>query len=1290
MLSSVRVGFAVFAWFAVVMLVPGVSSAELKGDVNQDGAIDFRDVVAATPSLKASPPEDIPAADVSPPGNPEAGDGQIKVDDIVVLMGGVTQEDYDGDGLSLDEENAAGTSPLLGDTDRDGLTDADELSVTGLPGGPTNPLLADSDGDAIPDAIDSLSNRPRWERVLVLYNPNSSESEGVADYYIQQRNALLAETHAARGFATPAPQIAAEQKCAVEMPPGLVATWEDLGRARDDILTNCVCPLTGLATCGPSDVDAIAATSPITHLVLVQGMPPAMAWPEAAHTREAHSFGQLLGLYLYRDSPIEYPSTPNPPFNPSLHFPESPYTQTYFGRYPDELLTPSAWMGHLRPVEPNIDRVAAFGVIHAMTPDRAKGLIDRTLAAERAGFSGNAFSQGTTQEPMGNSHRFLADLLLSNDPLCQDYENDGFWELLPAGASSPCRAGVETTSYEYGPFTAIVPVPGSVRMDYPPRIDTPVAAGYYAGNAIARTQRGFETFDTLTEWRRPGETKTSCTATCDELSALVAGGPAAYRPGDDLDGDGDVDQADADICTGAQPGSLPFVDFTGEVNPKCVGVADGFFAFQFRSFPASFFGFYPDGWTPRVQVDYGTQGYVVTPPTAVETGGHSGGFLRFGTDDAVASPQCGGAPCPEYNRLSLGIASSYRLDDSQLPIATSSLQVELRLRYRNSHATPAASLAEPPLYFVSNDLTSPVPFVVAGTTDDVFEAASPTTWREAVAAIDLPACVGQPCDLDLVYFRTAHGVRGRVDVDSVTLHAIADGVTHELMADSDGTFDAPTFRQTVGGGTPAEAVERLGGIAYFGNMSHLYGFGGGGTASLLESALFSGRTLGEGVLFHSNSGSPGVAVFGDPLYQPSAVKLTGPDPFTFFGHSLFPYSFWTLAESEITLYATAIHGRSAANVGGATQWEVRSCPGNSAAACNASNGWGAVVASGTGAAFAEPIQLDLMDFVTQQGVPEDFVFRLHVMNAGEPDAALASYAYFSYRSSPRLALEAEVELHYQYAGLGPTWRVEAPLYCDPNHRVSAVQTSGESFPDLYCFATADFGDRSAFSASDRQQVVVEWTGSPGPGSGPIAVHLSQPGHTTPATFVNTTLGLEEETLTLKDLTNKLRVDGDCLYAPPDVPEFSVHVTVDGVEDPNYSPTECRDTGSFVYVQNNPDTPLTSTSQVVRVYQTDLNDDLISEQLIVPWGFSTFDAGLTSFQEGDAAVHLFGQCAPDGATAVHYTWVLLNLTGDPGVQDCTNGTFSFNADLSAIPAGFGDVTFSDLFEAVETLSVVPSP
>src|SRR5213594_4429755 len=92
-----------------------------------------------------------------------------EIDGLVVerpLVTSPVMADTDGDGLADNEEwegvSRYGfiTDPTDSDTDRDGLSDLDE--VTGLNRRPTNPLLSDTDDDGVIDGLD-LSPTELWE-----------------------------------------------------------------------------------------------------------------------------------------------------------------------------------------------------------------------------------------------------------------------------------------------------------------------------------------------------------------------------------------------------------------------------------------------------------------------------------------------------------------------------------------------------------------------------------------------------------------------------------------------------------------------------------------------------------------------------------------------------------------------------------------------------------------------------------------------------------------------------------------------------------------------------------------------------------------------------------------------------------------------------------------------------------------------------------------------------------------------------------------------------------------------
>jgi hypothetical protein len=65
----------------------------------------------------------------------------VVVEDLPLII-----SDYDADGLADDEERILGTDPLNADTDKDSLSDYEEIKVYN-----TNPLLSDTDGDSYAD-----------------------------------------------------------------------------------------------------------------------------------------------------------------------------------------------------------------------------------------------------------------------------------------------------------------------------------------------------------------------------------------------------------------------------------------------------------------------------------------------------------------------------------------------------------------------------------------------------------------------------------------------------------------------------------------------------------------------------------------------------------------------------------------------------------------------------------------------------------------------------------------------------------------------------------------------------------------------------------------------------------------------------------------------------------------------------------------------------------------------------------------------------------------------------------
>lgn len=107
-----------------------------------------------------------------------------------------SDDDYDKDGLSNEEEFKFGTNPYLADTDEDGLEDKFEIYYT-----QTNPLVKDSDGNGINDGDEDLDG----DHLTIIQelqqgtdNRNSdTDYDGITDYdevFVYFTNPLLKDT----------------------------------------------------------------------------------------------------------------------------------------------------------------------------------------------------------------------------------------------------------------------------------------------------------------------------------------------------------------------------------------------------------------------------------------------------------------------------------------------------------------------------------------------------------------------------------------------------------------------------------------------------------------------------------------------------------------------------------------------------------------------------------------------------------------------------------------------------------------------------------------------------------------------------------------------------------------------------------------------------------------------------------------------------------------------------------------------------------------------------------------
>jgi hypothetical protein len=253
----------------------------------------------------------------------------------------------------------------------------------------------------------------------------------------------------------------------------------------------------------------------------------------------------------------------------------------------------------------------------------------------------------------------------------------------------------------------------------------------------------------------------------------------------------------------------------------------------------------------------------------------------------------------------------------------------------------------------------------------------------------------------------AADARGWLDLDGVEI--IDETTGAQLLNAQLGGFARAIPESTTAGDWAANAIERLGAIAWWGSTTH--GYAGGysffktnGIGGIL-AAFFGGRTLGEAIQF-GGSGLSGI-FYGDPLYRPAAARLYLGDGSLIFGREDEPLAVGP-ADPDVVLRVNALDGQD--NVT-RTRWTVDVCGAGSRAACDSTNAW-ARIRDGVGAAYSEPVPFDLTSVLSDPPVAQTIVFRLRVWNPGEEAEDLWDFGYLAYDPAqpPPVALLPDIAL----------------------------------------------------------------------------------------------------------------------------------------------------------------------------------------------------------------------------------------------------------------------------------------
>lgn len=698
-------------------------------------------------------------------------------------------------------------------------------------------------------------------RTLVVYNTNAADARTIADHY---RSVRL-------------PNQTDDVLCSIQLPPGQFASANDLSNATKAI-RRCICENIledTQANCTDVTGEALAEQSPITHLALIKGIPPRMTGTGWASDAEEPSFDYYLAYSIYNDTPLFGPGEDNCGNQGTLD--GCVDHGTFDGGDPDavDFQPSSSQVSYIRQIDPSLDRLLAYGRIEAINTERTIDLINRTRSAERAGIAGNFISHGFTT----TTHEFLATLSSTqNDPAGQyvcDTElylddPDLDWD------HEHCRAGQTDNGLIPGEQVLGPEDAGKIQS-----IPYAVNAGLYIGGLPPNSDQGhdaFSGFNNMINWRHehPNDLPEPCEPLCRDI----------------------VDVIEREACRADS------TDFFSEINTDCVGAAPGLIGWQFRSWPVQYYGFTPAGWG----VD-NTSGRVEKTMPQIEAGSPFGDrYLHYGAADAVDHPQCVDSSgslthCPEL------IAISLRKLQTINPAIEFETDKTMRLRFRYRRGGGDTGRIRLNMTFLKQN-SNPQEQV---TIEEIFDIAQPQTdWTTATADIVIPVAFS-PIDrvIAKIIARRNDNIRGYIDLDLIEIFDVDDPTESNLISEDLASFERDHTGPTVGGDWAANAIDRLNGIAWWGSSSHhLTGGFAFANPEKFVGAFYSGRTLGESLMYISGNAKSGI-IYGDPTYRPSGAKIYLNEGITPINDPATPLVFtddpasWEGRE----LYINAFHGR---------------------------------------------------------------------------------------------------------------------------------------------------------------------------------------------------------------------------------------------------------------------------------------------------------------------------------------------------------------------------------------------
>jgi len=699
-----------------------------------------------------------------------------------------------------------------------------------------------------PDSARTFSRSDYSDSTLVIYNRNDLDALDIASYYTEKRN------------------LDPLSLCPISMPLGHSARKEHILGARYEIARNCLClkaaaetrPSSCFSESGPVDYEAIRDASGVTHLAYIRGIP--------MNTTAFGGLGSFYGNNPKPSAPLDFYLTAllntnfewDEPWSGYLSWSQGSSSLSIpgMGEFFDYSVYYHGKSGrdgrYLFDINSREDRMMAYGRIEAITKDRTKNLIDRILAAEAMGAKGNFAS--TTM----NTHSWMRTKTNTFEPDCLDYMQVAAPRPIPASPALPgsgfpywpydhCRAGTTAVAthplpWEHGNL------PGE-DSSMPYMINAGVLGSSHYDNNY---QSSFDSFDNMLRWRKTDEV---CVTLCKDFQN------AGER------------QACMDRST----------DYFKEINTDCVGASPTFFGQQLRSYPVQYYGFYPkDFKPPSTDVPH-------SPPQLIEAAGSDRAFINSRFSDpyyihfgkhsfdnrdpgTLCTMQDGSmAPCLEdihffyYNKILLS---------TPLP---SDRQFELRIRHRNAGNSPHAKIS---VYLefedsLKNTWISPGQVISLTEENLAWHEATPLTFS---LPTEPPASGETLVDIARVSIRllasSGSGIQEFLDLDGLELLNLTDSV--QLLTLAQSSFSDTSTNHVSQGQYAADAIDRLGAIAWFGSQGHHWTFGYSfGYMESIGPKIFSGKTFGE-ALASEDQGYSGRFI-GDPLLRLSAASMEFPN-----------------------------------------------------------------------------------------------------------------------------------------------------------------------------------------------------------------------------------------------------------------------------------------------------------------------------------------------------------------------------------------------------------------------------